>query len=82
MSAPNLMFNQWAGIVGTDAASFNASGGEIGCGANLVSPSDVVRPDDCQRIGLLDGPEVAGGRADIAVSEHRLNTAQIGTVHE
>ncbi len=45
--------------------------GRIGCA------SDLVRPADRQRIRLLDGPEIAGSRADVAVSEQEADSLHV-----
>ncbi len=50
--------------------------------ARILSPLDLVRPADRQGIGLLDGPEIAGGRADVAVSEQQADGLQVARLAE
>ncbi len=45
--------------------------------ARTLSPSDLVRAADRQGIGLLDIPEVAGSRADVAVSQEDADGLQV-----
>ena len=44
--------------------------------ARNLSPSDLIIPTDRQGIGLLDCSEIAGGRADVAVSKQEADGFQ------